>query len=124
MGLKIITDGKPVTVYRQDKTSQNGVAYTQYSLGVSSKNTNDEWVNGFIDCQFKKGVEVSNKAKIEISNSFYTVNEYNGKKYYKLFILDFNVVEQGEVKQLAPTPNGDMGFMNIDTDLDEGLPFN
>ncbi len=122
MGLKVITDGKAVTVFRQDKTSQNGVPYTQYSLGISSKNANGEWVNGFIDCQFKKDVQVNNKAKIEIANSFYTVNEYNGKKYYKLFIMDFNVVENGESQHV---PQVDDSFMSIADDMDEsGLPFN
>lgn len=123
MGLKIITDDRYVTVYRQDKTSQNGKAYTQYSLGVSSKNANGEWVNGFIDCQFKKDVEVPNKAKISIINSFYNVTEYNGKKYYKIFILDFEVMESGEMP--APTNVSSDGFMNIPDGLeDEGLPFN
>lgn len=121
MALKVVTDNKPVTVYRQDKTSSNGVAYTQYSLGVSSKDKDGNWVNGFLDCQFKKDVNVPNKAKIEITNSFYTVSEYNGKKFLKLFVLDFNIVEGGAP---APVPSGD-GFMNIPDGLDdsEGLPF-
>ena len=50
MGLKITTDGKPVTVVRQDKTSSQGNAYTQYSVMISSKNTDGTWVNDFIDC--------------------------------------------------------------------------
>ena len=122
MGLKVITERGPVTVYRQDKTSQNGVAYTQYSIGVASKTADGNWVNGFLDCQFKKGTDIANKSKIEITNSFYTVNEYNGKKYLKLFVLDFEVVEGGTP---APAPNNDDGFMNIPDGLeDSGLPFN
>ncbi len=122
MGLKVVTDGRPVTVYRQDKTSQNGTQYTQYSLGFASKNSNNEWTNGFIDCVFRKGTEVNNKAKIEITNSFYTVNEYNGKKYIKVFILDFTVIDEGEVRQPAQVSND--GFMNIPDGIDAGLPFN
>ena len=124
MGLKIVTDERNVTVYRQDKTSQNGTPYTQYSLGVSSKNANGEWVNGFIDCQFKKNVDVPNKSKISISNAFYTVNEYNGKKYYKIFVMDFEIVEQGEVPKPAPAPN-DNEWLNIPDNLDDSsFPFN
>ena len=44
MGLKISTDGKPVTVYRQDKTTQSGATYQQYSLGVASKDKDGNWV--------------------------------------------------------------------------------
>lgn len=106
-------------VYRQDKTSQAGNPYTQYSLGVSSKDKDGNWVNGFLECQFKKGVEVANKAKIKINNAFYTVSEYNGKKQYKIFVMDFEVVEPGE-GQPAPAP--DTSFMQIPTDMGD-LPF-
>ena len=121
MALKVITDGKPVSVYRQDKVSSSGNAYTQYSIGVSSKNTEGNWVQGFIECAFRKGTDIPNKAKIEITNSFYTVNEYNGKKYLKLFVLDYTVVEGG---QPAPAPN-DNEWLNIPDNLDDSsLPFN
>lgn len=120
MGLKIITDGKPVTVYRQDKTSQAGNPYTTYSVGVASKNTDGSWVNGFQTCLFKKGVELNHKAKIEITNSFFTVNEYNGVKQLRLFILDFTVVDAGEQK---PVVNANDDFMNINMEVDEEVPF-
>lgn len=111
MGLRVITDNKPVMVFRQDKTSASGNAYTQYSLGISSKNTEGNWVNGFIDCQFKRGVEVANRSQINISNSFFTVNEYNGKKYNRLFVLDFEVVGENKATD-------DDGFMKVDPDAD------
>ena len=121
MGLKTVTDGKAVTVYRKDRDTQNGGKFTTYCIGIASKDKEGNWVNGFLDCQFKKGVEVNNKAKIEIANSFYTVNEYNGKKYTKLFILDFTVTEDGE----APVSQEeiDMSFMDISADMQEELPF-
>ncbi|MBO5921944.1 MAG: hypothetical protein J6Q48_06105 [Bacteroidaceae bacterium] len=117
MGLKVTTDGKPVTVYRKEKDTQNGGKFTTYSIGISSKDKDGNWVNGYLDAQFKKGVEVAHKAKINISNSFYTVNEYNGKKYTKIFVMDFEVVDPGEVQ------SNDTGFMNIPDGLDEELPF-
>lgn len=117
MGLVIKTDGKPVTVVRQDKTSGNGNSYTQYSVMISSKNTDGTWVNDFIDCAFKKGTDIANKTKININNSFFTISEYNGKKYKKLFITDFTV--DGNAPQ---QPSGD-GFMNLVDGIDESLPF-
>lgn len=125
MGLKCVTDGRPVTIYRNEKTTQNGGKFATYSIGVASKDRDGNWVNAFIDCQFKKGIDVANKSKINISNSFYAVNEYNGNKYIKLFIMEFEIVEQGEAAKApaSPAPNDD-GFMNIPDGIDTELPFN
>ena len=120
MGLKVMTDAKPVTIIRQDKTSSGGKPYTQYSIMVSSKNSENAWISGFIECGFKKGVSVNNKSKININNAFYTVSDFNGKKYTKLMITDFAVVEDGE-KPVQPT-SGD-GFMDVPTGISDELPF-
>ena len=117
MGLKVITDGKPVTVYRQDKTSNAGNAYTQYSIMISSKQSDDTWLNDFVECGFKKGVSIPNKTKIHINNSFFMISEYNGKKYKKLFISDYTIDENAPQQ-----PSGD-GFMNIPDGIETELPF-
>ena len=96
MGVSIITDDKGAKVFRKDGTSQAGKAYTTYSLGVSSKDQSGKWHNGYIDCAFKKGVSVNNKAVIKIKKSFFNVSEYNGKTYNRLMITDFDVLEEGE----------------------------
>ena len=124
MGLVITTDSKPVTVVRKDGVSQSGKAYTMYSLMYSFKNSNEEWKNVFVDCQFKKKdgnpVDIANKTKIKITNAFMTGSEYNGNTKRRIFVLDYEVVEGS---QPAPAPSGDMDFMKIDTDMDS-LPFN
>lgn len=125
MGLTVKTDNKPVTVVRKDGVSQNGKAYTMYSLMYSFKNSNEEWKNVFVDAQFKKvddkPVDLANKTKINITNAFMTGSEYKGNTKPKIFVLDYTVVEGGN--QPAPAPNGD-GFMNIPDGIDDGLPFN
>jgi hypothetical protein len=73
----------------------------------------------FVDAQFRKGTDLANKSKINITNAFMTGSEYNGNTKPKIFVLDYEVVEGS---QPAPAPSGD-DFMTIDTDLDEGLPF-
>ena len=120
MGLTVTTDNKPVTVVRKDGVSQSGKAYTMYSLMYSFKNSNEEWKNVFVDAQFRKGTDLANKSKINITNAFMTGSEYNGNTKPKIFVLDYTVVEGS---QPAPAPSGDMDFMKIDADLDEGLPF-
>ena len=123
MGLTVKTDGKPVTVYAKERQTQNGGKFATYCLGVASKDKDGNWVNGFIDCQFKKDVVVNNKAKIDINNSFYVVSEYNGKKYVKLFIMEFDVVEQGEVPQQNGQGFSGEDFMSIPDNISEELPF-
>ena len=123
MGLRVITDDRPVTVYRNDKTTQSGTKYTTYSLGVSSKNMDGNWVTGFIDCQFKKSVDISHKSKITIANAFYTVSEYNGKKYTKIFVMDYKVVEEGEVPPPPANPSDLDNWMSLPEGQEE-LPFN
>lgn len=119
MGLVITTDSKPVTVVRKDGVSQNGKAYTMYSLMYSFKN-GEEWKNVFVDAQFRKGTDLANKSKINITNAFMTGSEYNGNTKPKIFVLDYEVTEGN---QPAPAPNDD-GFMQIPDSIDDdGLPF-
>lgn len=125
MGLKIITEQTTVTVYVNERQTQNGTFKT-YSIGVSSKDKDGNWLNGFLPCNFRKGTEIANKSKITISNSFPTVRKYTDKTGTErteigIFVLDFEVVEGGN--QPAPASNGDMDFMKIDTNMDS-LPFN
>ena len=131
MGLKIVTDDRPVKIIRKDKVSAAGNAYTQYSAMVSSKDKDGNWHNGFIDVSFKHGVSVDNKAQIAIKNAFPVVSEYNGKTSVKWMITEFDVIVQGEVSA-APTnaSNGNGmatdadGFLQINADIDlEELPF-
>lgn len=119
MGLKVTTDGRPVTVFRQDKTSAAGNAYTTYALGISSKDMDGNWVNGFVDARFKSGVDVANKRKITINNAFYTVKESNGKSYVSIMVTDFDIAENGQ----PATNNSNTDFMNIPDGVDEELPF-
>lgn len=123
MGLKIETDGKAVTVYVSERQTQNGTFKT-YSIGVSSKDKDGNWVNGFLPCNFRKGTEIANKSKITISNSFPTVRKYTDKTGTErteigIFVLDYEVVEGS---QPAPAPNGD-DFMSIPAGIVEELPF-
>jgi hypothetical protein len=118
MGLTVTTDKSPVTVIRKDGTSQNGKAYTMYSLMYSFKN-GEEWKNVFVDCAFKKGTDLANKSKINITNAFMTGSEYNGNTKPKIFVLDYEVVEGS---QPAPAPNGD-DFMSIPDGIVDELPF-
>lgn len=113
MGLTVKSDDKGVKVFANEKEGANG-KYTLYSIGVSSKDANGNWVSGYINVRFKKGVEVANKSKIKINNAFYVVNKSGDRSYVSLMITDFDVLEGGE--------SGD-GFIDMSNVKDEELPF-
>lgn len=105
MGLKITTDGKPVKVFRKDK-EWNGSTFPTYSIGVSSKDKDGNWVNGYIDCLFKKGVDIPNKTEITINNAFYVCNKSGDKVYNKLMITDFEMAYQDVSNEFMQIPDG------------------
>ena len=43
-----------------------------YKIGMSKKDRNNQYFNGYMLCRFKKGVELENKTKIKIKNAFLT----------------------------------------------------
>lgn len=115
-----LTDDRGVKVIRKDKTSSTGKDYTTYSLMISQKQ-NEEWVAAFLDCTFKKGVSVNNKAKIKIINAFPTLNKYNDKVSIRWMITDFEVIEEGEIPPQTE-PSGVPSFMEMPEGLDN-FPF-
>ena len=119
MGLIVTTDEKGVKVFANEKESANG-KFMSYSVGVSSKNQNGEWVNGYISCRFKKGVSVPNKAKIKINKGFFVASKSGEKSYTHLMVTDFKVIEGGESSSAAQDADE---FMKIPDNIDDEQPF-
>ena len=117
MGLIVQTDDRGVKVYATERESSNG-KFTSYSIGINSKNASGEWINGYVNCKFKKGVSVANKAKIKINSSFFVATKSGQKSYTHLMITDFDILEPGESA-------GDSAdeFMKIPENIDEDVPF-
>ena len=120
MGLRILSDDKPVTVVRKDGVSKAGNRYTMYSLMYSFKN-GEEWKNVFVDCAFKKRTDLINKSKIKITNAFMTGSEFNGNTKPNIFVLDFEVVEGGAAPKVEANHDE---LINIPDNIAEDLPFN
>ena len=117
MGLIVTSDDKGVKVFANERDGANG-KFTSYSIGVSSKNQDGEWVNGYINCRFKKGVTVPNKSKIEIKKAFFVATKSGGKAYTHLMITDFKVLsEEGTAEQSADD------FMKIPDGAEDEVPF-
>lgn len=113
------TDEKGIMVFRKDRQTKAGGTFATYSISISSKDRNDEWVSAYVDVKFKKDVEVNNKAVIKINNAFPVVEEYNGNKSIKYMVTDFEVIEKSEAS-VETDSDGFSTFSNME-DLD--LPF-
>ena len=90
----------PATVFRHDK---NG--HTFYSVAVSRKNSEGETIFGYKLVQFKKGVELADRTRIDIRNGWETfyVNK-DGETVFYVFIADFTL-QQGSAAGYQP-PQG------------------
>ena len=125
-----ISNEYPVRIFKTVKGDN-----TFYSMGLAKKDVNGEWLNGYITCKFKKGVELDQKAKIYIKDAFLTF--YLRKEELKgggvvnvtvpyIFISDFEtieeVIEEAKVEEVAASdPYEDFG--NEVTLEDYDLPF-
>jgi hypothetical protein len=117
MGLTVKSDDKGVKIYAKEKESSYG-KYMTYSLGISSKNQSGDWVNGFINCKFKKGVTVANKSKIKINSAFFVATKSGERSYTHLMITDFDVIEAGETAGESADE-----FMKIPEGVEDDTPF-
>lgn len=69
-----------------------------YSMTISNKKEDNTYENMYITTNFKKGVELENKTKINIKNgflSFYTNKDNN--KILKVVITEFEIIEENTV---------------------------
>lgn len=91
-----ITNNYPVMIFKREYQGN-----TFYSLGLSKKDANNNYTNGYMPCQFKRGVELEDKTKIYIKSawlSFY-LKDKETKPY--IFINEFETV--GETIEEAKT---------------------
>ena len=71
-----------------------------YSIGLSKKDKDVNYTNGYIKANFKAGTEINNKARIKINSawlSFY--KDDKDKTIPTIYISDFEIVEDGEVAE-------------------------
>lgn len=84
-----ITSNKKEIIFRSEK---DGKVY--YSIGLSKKNMNGEYDNGYMNVHFKNGVDIPNKSKIVIKKAW--LDFYNKDKMTipYVFISDFELVTE------------------------------
>ena len=70
-----------------------------YSLGLSKKDKEGKYVNGYMPVQFKKGVEIENQTKIKIKEAWIGFNVHEKKTFPYIFINDFDVIQAGQERK-------------------------
>lgn len=119
--MQIISDREEM-IFRQEKDDKRF-----YSIGLSRKDQNGNYINGYMTVVFKKDVDVPNKTKIKIKEAWLGFNVKEKKTYPHIFINDFDIVEQPEEKK-ETNPFEEFGKQleigqDIEIDPDESLPF-
>ena len=83
-----ITNDKEVMIFRSE---YEGKVF--YSIGLSKKNQDGSFTNGYMSCQFKNGVNLANQTKIKIGKAFLTfyINQKTKETKPYIMILDFTM---------------------------------
>lgn len=88
MGIRIAGDN--VMIFKNEKGG--------YSTGISNKLLDGTYQNAYIQVQFKKGIELENKTRINIKDGFLSFfKTQEGNVVYKIIILDFE--QEGDAKE-------------------------
>lgn len=70
-----------------------------YSIGLSKKDKNGNYVNGYMTCNFKQGTELENKTKIKIKDAWLSFYIKDKQTIPTIFINDYEVVGVPKPKQ-------------------------
>lgn len=84
-----VSNDRPVMVFKRE---YQGREY--YSLGLSKKDRNNNYINGYMACEFRKGVRLDDKTKIYLKNAFITFYLKDKTTIPYIKILDFETVEE------------------------------
>ena len=101
------------------RSEYNGKAI--YTLGLSKKDKEGNYIKGYIGVNFKKGVELQNQTKIKIKNAWLDFYKKDKITIPTIFINEFEVVEDIPLNQLTTKTDFDKkGQIKI---TDDDMPF-
>ena len=88
-----------------------------YSIGLSKKDKDGKYVNGYMTCNFKQGTELENQSKIKIKDAWISFYLKDKQTIPTLFINDFEKVSEPnpEHKEVQEMVNDEHYKTKIDT---------
>lgn len=119
MTMQVISD-KAEMVFRTDYNGK-----PSYSIGLSKKNKEGNYVNGYIRAYFKKGVEINHKSKIKIKDGWVDFYREGNKTIPTVFVNDYELLEdsgnsnENIEEEVNSNPFEEFGN-NVKTDFDVG----
>lgn len=113
-----IVSQKNEMIFRKDYNGK-----PSYSIGLSRKQNDGTYINGYMKVSFKKDVELKNKSRIRINQAWLDFYKADGKTMPYIFINDYTLTQDGEsdtqnVEVESPNPFEDFGN-SIKTEVQE-----
>ena len=115
---------KPKTIYKYK--TKDGKEF--YSLGLSKKKQDGSFENGFINCRFRKDINLENKTKILIKGGWLDFYVKDRITTPFVFINEFEIVEDNKQENIQEV--NELSSLHTDTEYqdtiqleDEDLPF-
>lgn len=82
-----ISNEYPVMIFKNTYENKD-----YYSLGLSKKNQDGTYANGYIQCQFRKGVAIENQTNIYIKDAWLSFYLKDNKTMPYVFINEYELV--------------------------------
>ena len=79
-----------------------------YSIGLSKKDKNGNYINGYMNCNFKQGTDISDKTKIKIKSAWLSFYLKDKQTIPTIFINDYEIVSVPKPKE-ETNPYEDFG---------------
>lgn len=111
-----IIEDKEKVIYKNEINGK-----VSYAIGLSKKKEDGTYEVGYLPCRFQKNINLENKTKIKIKQSWLDFFKIEKKTYIYAFINDFEKVENKEKTTQQSVDNWDAG-KNVEID-DDMLPF-
>lgn len=70
-----------------------------YSIGLSKKDKNGNYIKGYMNCNFKQGTDIADKTKIKIKDAWLSFYIKDKKTIPTIFINDYEVVGVAKLKE-------------------------
>ena len=94
--MKIVSD-KDEMIFRKDYNDK-----PIYSIRISKKDKDGSYVNGYINCNFKKGTDIQNQTKIRIKDAWLDFYKKDNNTVPTIFINEYELVGVPKPKESNP----------------------